>query len=87
LIFKVEDYKFESIEGEKGFGNLIEFLRKQKRGQDLDLDLALVACYFIQKDHESQEWFSKIIGEVESRLIDQIKILQDRVRELENGKT
>lgn len=44
--------------------------------------LAIVACYFIQKDHESNEWWREVIAVQVKDLTDQISKLKKEVQEL-----
>ena len=73
---KNPEFKWESVEQQKGFGNLTEWLNKRGYNYQLTPELFLIACYFIQKDHEAQEWFIQVIGNRISEL--QLEILKLR---------
>lgn len=66
---EMHEFKWESVEQEKGYGNLVEWLRKRGVKYPLSSETFLVACYFIQKDHESHEWLVEML----SRMLDDIR--------------
>ena len=74
--FELVEYKFESEAQEKSFKSLIQFLKKESGKQDLPEIhpkwLGLVAAYFIQKEHESNEWWANTIGDQISKVHDQL---------------
>lgn len=58
-----EQFKWESPEQEKGYKNLVQWLRKN--GQpELSKEGSMIAAYFIQKDHESHEWLMGMLQRV-----------------------
>ena len=70
----IDAFEWESEAQRKGFLSLIQFMRKHGAVMEART-LHIIACYFIQKDHESHEWWIGVIG-------DQIKSLEDRLMDV-----
>jgi hypothetical protein len=78
----LKDFKWESQVQEKGYGNLVQFLRRNNITLT-DKTLFLIAVYFIERDHESNEYWRQLVGDQVSNLQSEIKHLQDQVAGLE----
>lgn len=76
-----EGFKWESEEQRKGFFNLIQFL-KEKHPQNVHQLIASVAAYFIQKDHESHEYWVELVGNQIGQVNKQLRLLQEDVNYL-----
>lgn len=79
-------FKWETPAQEQGFKgfqrwwmNLSLTLRDNSTAK-----LFAVVAFFIQKNHESHEWWAETVGDQISRVEDQVHLLQKRVRELED---
>lgn len=72
-------FEWESETQEKGFLNLRQWLRSHGMTSELTAEQFLIACYFIQKDHESHEWTMDMLGRVVGALQSDIKALQDKL--------
>jgi|WetSurMetagenome_2_1015567.scaffolds.fasta_scaffold634955_2 hypothetical protein len=76
----IANFKFESSEQQKGFLNLVQYLRKHcPDGYDPTF---LIASYFIQKDHESNEHWIELVGNQISNIQLQLKSLIDENQDL-----
>lgn len=74
----VRGFKWDSENQKKSFGSLVKYLDEKIAGGYDTMDVLLAAvAYLIQKDHESNEWWLKLMG-------DQIKSLEDQIKELQN---
>jgi len=86
----VEKYPWESDAQKKGFGALLKDLREKTFPEARDLSpadrlehaLSLVACFFIQKDHDSNEWYNERFGNLDSRIREDLVRLQEENRAL-----
>lgn len=70
--------KWQSEAQEKGMKALQLHLQHAGRLTDMNSIWETVS-YLIQKDHESSNYFIKVIGDHIGRLEDEIKILQDKL--------
>ncbi len=77
----VEAFPWESEEQKKGYLNFVQYLAKAGREAVIPIDL--LATYFIQKDHESNEWWTEIVASQVGAANEQIALLSKRVRHLE----
>jgi hypothetical protein len=80
-----QKFPWESDVQKKGLSALNQWV--QKLPPELRTDdtrNACVAAWFIQKDHESNEWWAKTVGDQVSGLQDQIRLLQQQVHELKS---
>lgn len=69
---------WESDAQRKGFLSLVQYLRGfGPEETHLDWRLALVAAFFLQKNHESQVWWSEVFGERLGAVHAEIKTLGD----------
>jgi hypothetical protein len=78
-----QKFPWESSTQQKGLSALYQWV--QKLPPELRTDdtrNACVAAWFIQKDHESNEWWAKTVGDQVSGLQDQIRFLQEEIREM-----
>lgn len=79
----LDQFPWESEDQKKGFLALVQWVDKiPVELRTDDTRNAVVAAWFIQKDHESQVWWSEAVGNQVSALQDQIKLLQNEVLEL-----
>lgn len=87
----IEHFEWESETQHKGFLALVQFLGRRSQTLPLSemppytrLEDALMAtsAFFIQKDHEANEWFGERIGDADKRYIDLIADLTEQVRGL-----
>lgn len=80
----LESFTWDSDVQKEGFLNLIQYWRKF--GLELDLPLTamhhLTALYFIQKDHESNEYWQEMVGDQISSLTLELKKVQNECRNL-----
>lgn len=74
---EVYNLPWESEAQRKGFYSLVQYLKRN--GFALDSQLAAVAAYFIQKDHESSEWWSNTVGDQISRLQKDFLLFKEQV--------
>jgi hypothetical protein len=84
-----EAFKWESEDQKKGFFAFWKWWREQPTVLHLafDAESCAIVAYFIQKDHESNQWWAETVGELVSRLEQQIGKLQERIVRLErNGR-
>lgn len=78
-----DEFEWESEAQEKGVLALVQYLKKFGRtALSAPSLLDLVAAWFIQKDHESNEWWSDTIGNQVNSLRSDLKIAHDEIREL-----
>jgi hypothetical protein len=79
-------FKWESQEQEQGYYNFIQFLRKNgiKKTPNLS-QYFLLAVYFIQKDHESNVFWTELVGNQISSLQNEIMGLKDQIQKLERA--
>lgn len=78
-----DEFEWESEAQEKGVLTLVQYLKKFGRtALSAPSLLDLVAAWFIQKDHESNEWWSDTIGNQVNSLRSDLKIAHDEIREL-----
>ena len=79
----VETFAWESETQKKGFLALVLFLRDHRaRERDVEFDptddtLNAIAAWFIQRDHESNEWWNERIGDLSSRFENEIVSLTE----------
>lgn len=74
------NFKWESTEQHKGFLNLIQYLKSHcPEGAD---PLLLIASYFIQKDHESNEWWLSLITDQFGRMQQEMMKLRIELHDL-----
>lgn len=86
-----DKFEFESKEQREGFGALQIYLRNHQKEMDsclsadqkLETALLLVALFFIQKDHESNEYWRDLVADQLSRQQDEILRLNSRSAEME----
>lgn len=82
-----EKFPWESEAQKKGFGAFLYWLRKlpimATCENGVDSRLHCLVAFFAQKDHDAEVWRNEVYGSQVSALRDEIKKLQDRVRELE----
>lgn len=72
----VEEFPWDSEDQKKGYLNLVQYLRKVHGGSKNAVDST--AAYFIQKDHESAEYYTTLIGtQVHNLQNDIFKVQQD----------
>lgn len=82
------NFEWESKAQKQGFLGFLKWWRDRPvKGRDDSPDhiLCAVVAYFIQREHESHLWWSETVGDLVSRLEDQIGKLQARILELERG--
>lgn len=86
----IEGFEWESQEQEKGFRALCTFLRVRKEqvssdrpeSEHIEDTLMAIACWFIQKDHESNEWYNERLGAFESRVNENLAMVLEENRSL-----
>jgi hypothetical protein len=73
----IEAFPWESETQKKGFQNFMQFLQKlpSEVKQAPGMELPCAVAYFIQKDHESHEWWVDMMSK-------QIEMLQQEIAEL-----
>ena len=71
--------KWESEAQEKGMKALQKYLHDSGRLTDMNSIWQSIA-WLIQRDHESNEWWLKTVGDQISRLEDQIRKLQENAQ-------
>jgi hypothetical protein len=80
----IEGFPWDSEVQKEGFLNLVQYWRKF--GRDVPLPIqnidTLTALFFIQKDHEANEYWSDLLDTQLIQLQDQVKLQQDEIREL-----
>jgi hypothetical protein len=83
----VKTFPWESTEQRQGFDALQKWVGELPanivHGFGFYSTMACVAAWFIQKDHESNEWWSNTVAEQVGQLENQVRLLQDRITELE----
>lgn len=80
-----EKFPWESEVQKKGVLALYQWFKKLPAElRTDDTRNACVAAWFIQKDHESNEWWGKVLGDQVRGLQDQIRLLQTRIHELKS---
>lgn len=77
LAMCVDNFPWESSQQKEGFLNLVQYYRSF--GKEPELPINLLATYFIQKDHESNEYWSELVSAQVSSLQSEIKFLQDKL--------
>jgi hypothetical protein len=81
----VDRFPWQSEVQKKGFLAMYQwFLSLPKELRTDDTRYACVASWFAQKDHESNEWWVKTVGDQVSGLQDQIRLLQQQMLELKS---
>lgn len=82
-------FKWESEAQEQGFGAFIQWFRAlpvdTAHGQGSEHFIFCVIAWFIQKDHESNEWWREAVADQVRGLEDQIVLLQERLKALETA--
>lgn len=83
----VDEFPWESEDQRLGFLNMVQYL--SKFGIEVKLPLQssisqLIAFYFIQRDHESNEHWAEVVGSQVSEIQDQISLLQRGLHECTN---
>lgn len=74
------DFPWESEDQKKGFLSLVQFVRQHiDRPLPLQIPGYILATYFIQKDHESTEWFLEYIARVTEPLEKRILLLEQQL--------
>lgn len=92
LLDWIESHKWRSVEQKEGFLAMVKDLRDGKPGRQIDLpyDHMEVFAWFIQKDHESNQWWSDRFEDFAKKVDDQFvnMILENRElrRELDELK-
>lgn len=72
----------------KGFLNFTQWMRSlgtQVKDSDEDKFRCLVA-YFVQKDHESHEWWVDTVGAQVKSLQEQLRLLQEQITALKSNQ-
>lgn len=72
-LLKVENFPWVSDAQKKGYLALMQDMRNH--GLTTSVYVDITAAFFIQKNHEANEWFVQIMG-------DQIKQLQNEIYDL-----
>ena len=88
----IKEFEWESETQKKGFLALVQFMNQRKAvlppdatvAEVIDDSINTVACWFIQKDHESNEWYNERFGDMNSRLENEILALRKRIEDLES---
>jgi hypothetical protein len=80
--FFAQAHNFESEAKRKGFLSLVQHLRNKAPLCTDGEAILLIIGYFIQKEHEAQEWWSKTFGEQVSSLENQIALQNKKITEL-----
>jgi len=75
----LNSYPWESVEQKKGFLSLLKHLSDLRPNVRKNM-IGAICAYFIQKDHESSEWFVEILGDRVRRLEDEIVLLREELR-------
>jgi len=73
------DSDFESEEQRKGYLSFLQWCKEKK----LPNDVTPIDLWFIQKDHESAEWFINMVGNMISNLSHQLGEQQCLLRKLQ----
>lgn len=74
------DKKWESEAQMKGYANLVQWMKiNEKKFEDAH---SAIAAYFIQKTHESHEWWADTVGTQINSLNHQIMRLDQKISEL-----
>lgn len=73
----VEVFNWESEDQKKGYLALVQYLRGF--GIEPKLPIDYVAAWFIQKDHESNEYWRDMVGQQVSSLQNEIRLLQQEI--------
>jgi hypothetical protein len=83
-----ESFEWESKDQKEGFLAIVSWFEKLpgilKTPQ---FETCLLAAWWAQKDHEAGVWWSETLGTQIDTLQNDIKILQDQVRELTMART
>ncbi len=73
-------FPWDSEEQREGFLNLVQYLRRidpqHRVGEALTISPSALAAYFIQKNHESADWFLEHLCKVTRALEDRIVALE-----------
>jgi hypothetical protein len=75
-------FNFESEAQKKGFLSLVQYLNDTAPQATDGEAILMVISYFIQKEHEAQEWWSKTIGDQVTSLENQIALQNRKITEL-----
>jgi hypothetical protein len=78
----IKDFPWASETQKQGFLHYIEWTRKLKPETREDYEGLCLAAFFIQKDHESNVWWTGVVGEQVKFLQDEIRRLQDEIKEI-----
>lgn len=76
----IDCYPWESEEQRKGYLALIQYI--QTRGWNAPAIVDPIAAFFIQKDHEAQEWFVSLMADHLSRLEGEVAALREELSRL-----
>lgn len=77
-----ETFEWESEAQRKGFLSLLLYLKRIDPLAFAESKLRVVVCWFIQKDHEANEWYNARIGDLDSKITGELKRLTEENREL-----
>jgi len=76
----IENFEWDSEAQRKGFLSFIMDFRNKMMNDIADISpndllertLMFMACWFIQKDHDSNEWYNERFGDLDKKLTDEI---------------
>lgn len=85
----LNNFVWESQVQEQGFGAFIQWFRRLPTAAQLGNGkhnfIFCVIAWFIQKDHESNEWWRDTVAEQMSTLQEEIIRLRDEIIQLKKG--
>lgn len=76
----VKNYPWESEVQKEGYLNFVQFEKKFGKAPSLPIDN--IVAYFIQKDHESNEYWRELVANQVEMLQEEIMRLRDEVKNL-----
>jgi len=80
----IRDFKWESDEQRKGYLALVKY--RMDQGDGIDHRVDRTAAFFIQKDHESNEWWLGLMADHMGRLEQRIAELEQRLEQGESPR-
>lgn len=80
----IERFSWESVDQKKGYLALVQYLRANGFKVYLSSLIGLVSAWFIQKAHESNQWWRDTVSGQISPLVDEISMLKRRNAKLED---
>ncbi len=79
----IEEFPWDSDVQKEGYLAFIQYERKFGYRPKLPIDH--VVAFFIQKDHESNEYWRDMVGDQFSGVTDQVRVLQEKILALEKS--